>query len=262
MNETPRVAGYVYVTSAEQGRPGLSIGEQRRRIEELAASRGWLVTEIFEDSGVTGGERRSLTRLLADLDGVDKLLVAQVHRLGVGAHRLHQAIDRLHESGVDLVAVEDDIEANADDGPALRRLLSLLAQWQPKRGAASGWSPEEVVTRGFAPATVVDVGAGRGTPLLYRAFPRAHHVMIEPLPEFEPELRHLLERRSGELIASAIGSEPGNATLNVNPACLLESSINTAPGMSTVARDVPVTTLDALLSEHGWPAPFAVKIDT
>ena len=258
----PRVAGYVYATSAEEGRAGLSVAEQRSRIEEFAAQRQWPVSEVFEDAGAGAGERRALDDLLAHLEGVDKVLVASLHRLGAAPGRLHHAVERLHEAGVDLVSVDDVLEANASDGQALRQVLSLLAQWQPKRGVGSGWTPKEVAQRGFAPATVIDVGAGRGTPLLYRAFPRAYHVMVEPLPEFEPELRRILEQRRGELLATAIGSDAGTVTLNVNPSCLLESSINEAPGMTAVPRDVPITTLDALLAEHEWIPPFALKIDT
>jgi FkbM family methyltransferase len=259
---TPRAAGYVYITMAEESRAGLSAAEQRARIEELVADRGWELWAVAEDSGPTAGERVRLAELLEHAGAFDKLVVARIDRLGRMARRQHEAMERLHAGGIDLVGVEDDVEIAANAGPELRRVLSLLAEWEPDRNPYAGMRPDAMRERGFEPATVIDVGAGRGTRYLYLAFPDAHHVLLEPLADFEPELRRQVAIRSGEYHLTAVGNEPGTATINVNPACLLESSINAVPGAEPVAREVPITTLDALVAEHGWQAPFAIKIDT
>jgi FkbM family methyltransferase len=258
----PRAAGYVYVTLAEDGRPGLSAADQHARIEELVANRGWELRAVAEDSGPTAGERVRLAELLEQAGDFDKLVVARIDRLGRMARRQHEAMERLQAGGVDLVGVEDGVEVAADAGPELLSMLALLAQWEPDRNPYAGMRPDEMRQRGFAPATVIDVGAGRGTRYLYLAFPDAHHVLLEPLSDFEPELRRQVAIRSGEYHLTAVGDETGTATINVNPACLLESSINTVPGAAPVAREVPITTLDALVAEHGWKPPFAIKIDT
>jgi hypothetical protein len=51
-----------------------------------------------------------------------------------------------------------------------------------------------VASLGFQPATVIDVGAAEGTPPLYAVFPKAPHVLVEPLREFEPQLKELTDR--------------------------------------------------------------------
>jgi FkbM family methyltransferase len=131
-----------------------------------------------------------------------------------------------------------------------------------------GWSEENLRKQDFRPETLIDVGAGSGTPPLYRAFPDAYRVLIEPLAEFEQALRAQVADGSGEYLPSAVGDEPGEAVLRVDPAGLFCSSIQETSWRSDKAerglekRTVPITTLDALLDRHGWEPPFGLKIDT
>src|SRR5450755_65676 len=46
-------------------------------------------------------------------------------------------------------------------------------------------------TLGFTPKSVIDIGVAWGTPDLYEAFPASKFYLIEPLKEFEPELKRL-----------------------------------------------------------------------
>ena len=134
-------------------------------------------------------------------------------------------------------------------------------------GRETGWRPENLHKPGLEPATVIDVGVARGTPNLYDAFPEAHFVLIEPLREFEDDLKRIAKRRGGEYVLTAVGSEPGRAEIFVNPAMLVESSMlvnEWRPAEEHEAlerREVEVTTLDALRAERGWNGPFGLKID-
>lgn len=128
----------------------------------------------------------------------------------------------------------------------------------------SGWRPANLRKEGFAPSTVIDVGAGEGTLVLYKAFPDAYHVLIEPLVEHAASLQGHLSERNGEHIMSAIGDEHGSATLHVHKSALWGSSILDVHGSrdGVEARQVPVTTLDRLAAERAWRAPYGLKIDT
>jgi hypothetical protein len=66
-----------------------------------------------------------------------------------------------------------------------------------------GWTLGEVNKARFSPRTVVDVGAGRGTPQLYEAFPEAYHFLVEPLTEYESDLSKALKPYRGECIFAA-----------------------------------------------------------
>ena len=131
----------------------------------------------------------------------------------------------------------------------------------------TGWRPENLRKPGLEPATVIDVGVARGTPNLYDAFPEAYLVLIEPLSEFEDDLRRIARRRGGEYVLAAVGAEPGRAQIHVNRAMLVESSMlvnEWRPRQEHEAlerREIEVMTLDALRAERGWAAPFGLKID-
>jgi FkbM family methyltransferase len=131
----------------------------------------------------------------------------------------------------------------------------------------TGWRPENLRKPGIAPATVIDVGVAHGTPRLYDAFPDAHLVLVEPLREFEEDLRRICRRRGGEYVLAAAGPEPGTAELAVDHRMLYASSLlmdERRPAEQKEAleqRRVPVTTLDALREERGWDGPFGLKLD-
>jgi FkbM family methyltransferase len=131
----------------------------------------------------------------------------------------------------------------------------------------TGWRPENLRKEGLAPRTVIDVGVARGTPNLYEAFSDAHLVLIEPLAEFEEDLKRISKRRGGEYVLAAVGAAPGRAEIHVNPAMLYESSLlvnEWRPPEEHEAlerREIEVTTLDALRAERGWEGPFGLKID-
>ena len=117
------------------------------------------------------------------------------------------------------------------------------------------------------PRTVLDVGAADGTAELYRAYPDALVVAVEPIVEQLDALRGVLAGLPAEFHAVAVGAEEGEAELDVDPSNLLKSSFSrrtalTASNVELAPRRVPVRTLDALLSEHAWGPPFILKIDT
>jgi FkbM family methyltransferase len=224
------------VFPAERGDVGTD--QQSAQIETFARERGWDLVGIIEN----------LSRDLAD---VDKLVITSADRLG-GARRLHDVIGLLDSKGMDLVCIEQDLDTGAGSD-VLRRMLPLLA----------GWDPDRLRGRGLSPATVIDVGVASGTPELYEAFPHAFHVLIEPLREFERSLKRIVAEYTGEYHLTAVGASDGSAELRLDASPALSSFLEPAvvqrPGSGT--REVPVTTLDALRSEQGWAGPIGLKID-
>jgi FkbM family methyltransferase len=144
-------------------------------------------------------------------------------------------------------------------------MFETLARWRRDAGTG-GWSPENLrkAGLGLAPRTVIDVGVGAGTPHLYRAFPDAYHVLVEPLREWEPALQRVLENYRGEYVLAAAGAAPGAVTITVDTSALQISSIKKRwhRGELLEDREVEVVTLDALLEERGWHGPFGLKVDT
>ena len=62
-----------------------------------------------------------------------------------------------------------------------------MTTWQVMRGSMEG-ALRNAKLLGFEPQTVIDVGAALGTFELYRTFPKARHLLIEPIEENEPYL--------------------------------------------------------------------------
>lgn len=119
--------------------------------------------------------------------------------------------------------------------------------------------------------TVIDVGAAHGTPALYRRFPDARLLLVDPLEEHEEALRIVLESRIGSYDLCALGRVSGEVVINVVPNSIERSSIlertpltalNEQDAEGSGVRTVALRTLDEVVADHGVPGPFGVKIDT
>jgi len=111
-------------------------------------------------------------------------------------------------------------------------------------------------------ATVVDIGAaaGKWTRRSLRHFPKARHLLIEPLREREADLAALRAAYPNvEFALAAAGETLGEITLNV--AGDLDSSGVYGASVAN-PRMVPQTTIDREIAERKLPAPYFLKLDT
>ncbi|SFR40854.1 FkbM family methyltransferase [Litoreibacter janthinus] len=123
---------------------------------------------------------------------------------------------------------------------------------------------------GFTPDCVIDVGVHDGTPWLYRSFPDAHFVLVDPQAECEAAVKARVAPKSFDFRAVALGAAQGKAMLSVpetDPgkggamASLKERTEKLADTFTDVAkREVPVITLDMLAVN--LPGRLGLKIDT
>lgn len=117
---------------------------------------------------------------------------------------------------------------------------------------------------GFKPKTIIDVGVAEGTGDLYRNFPDAYYLLIEPLVEFKPCLKKILTRHQGSYVLAAAGSCSQQVTLNVHDKHLEGSSLykesmgNSADGHEI---EVPMLTIDSMVNDKTLAGPFLIKVD-
>lgn len=119
-----------------------------------------------------------------------------------------------------------------------------------------------LIRQGFQPQTVFDVGVADGTSELYKAFPQAQHVLIEPLVEYTQTIQALAAKYKILFFIAAAGSQPGTTVINIGHDMrkssvlrdLIKSDIQTK-------RTVPVITLDGLRQEHDFLPPYLLKVD-
>lgn len=126
----PSVAILVRVSTRKQ--------ETDRQITELsavAASKGWEVTEVVQEAGISGSSkiRPGLDRAmeLARAGRIRKVLVHEVSRIGRRNSVVHAFIDDLTDLGVSLYWHAQGIETILDSGkrnPAAGVMLALLAE--------------------------------------------------------------------------------------------------------------------------------------
>jgi FkbM family methyltransferase len=110
------------------------------------------------------------------------------------------------------------------------------------------------------------VGVGEGTPDLYEAFPEPFLVLVEPLSEFVASIEAILKSRKGVHLAMGAGEREELRTIHVEPRLTNRSSLYARNAIELThdpitAREVQITTLDAVLRIHHWQPPFGLKID-
>ena len=120
-----------------------------------------------------------------------------------------------------------------------------------------------IVKLGFNPGTVIDVGVGYGTHDLYKYFPDAKHILIEPLIEFKENLMEIGKTYDIEYVISAAGSQSGTTILNVHPDLEGSSIFKEMEGehVDGFERSVPVVTLNEVCSGKQLITPFLLKMD-
>jgi FkbM family methyltransferase len=117
---------------------------------------------------------------------------------------------------------------------------------------------ERLKSLGFSPQTIFDIGYASGTSHLYGIFEDARYCIIEPLEESQP----LIEAKAAEYpgsvaVCAAAGAEEGTLSFGVDPGLSGSSFFLKSKNI----REVPVTTIDALVNEHSLIGPMLMKLD-
>ena len=122
---------------------------------------------------------------------------------------------------------------------------------------------DHLVRLGFKPATIIDVGAANGTFELYTQFPSSKHILIEPLIEFEKDLKHITDIYDAEYVIAAAGEKKRNVIINVHPDLVGSSIFNEVEGASVdgFARNIPMITLEDVCKERMLKGCYLIKID-
>jgi FkbM family methyltransferase len=147
------------------------------------------------------------------------------------------------------------------DKLVLVNILSRFRKPQTQRDSLKGVI-EQARRLGITPATVIDAGAANGTAELYETFPNAHHLLVEPLVEFEPAIIALKQRIAKlDYLIAALGPVEGETTIHVHPDLYGSSTRleDEASDVNGTPRTVPVRRLDDLCAN--LPAPYLLKVD-
>lgn len=124
---------------------------------------------------------------------------------------------------------------------------------------------QHVKTLGFQPGTIFDVGVAEGTPPLYRAFPDAQFILVEPIEEFVPAMEEIAKDYNATYILAAAGPECAETSIRVYGGLTGSTIVNVydKPASATGGqiRRVPMIALDSLFESHSIEAPVLLKLD-
>jgi FkbM family methyltransferase len=129
------------------------------------------------------------------------------------------------------------------------------------------WTPAHLAEL-VAARTVVDVGVAFGTWELYRAFPAARFILVEPLRDYAEYLDEIAAQYRCDIVYKALGVREELCEIRVDPRVLTRSSLHvrtelTDTGSPLEMRRIEMTTLDCLLEVYGdLEGPILLKIDT
>jgi FkbM family methyltransferase len=118
------------------------------------------------------------------------------------------------------------------------------------------------------PQTILDVGVLTGTYELVQAFPRAHHVLFEPVKEHHASItaNYTKWKVKYSLIPCAVSSQCGHVNLktwSVYPGQGISHarmSTDSTPSSDSTAA-VQMITLDSFAGSQALPGPFLLKVD-
>ncbi len=130
--ETPRVIGYIRVSTTDQVDSGLGLEAQRKQIIAECARRGWELLEIAEDAGISGKgiDRPAIQKSLQALaDGeADVLMCAKLDRLSRDIRNILQVADMAKFHGWNLVLLDCNLDTTTPYGTAQLNMMATFAQ--------------------------------------------------------------------------------------------------------------------------------------
>jgi len=131
MGKGKRVGIYLRVSTSSQ-----TTDNQRLELERVAAQRGWIIADIYEDRGVSGAigrdKRPALDRLCADATQgkLDIIASWSLDRLGRSLQHLVNFISDLNEQGVGLYLHQQGVDSSTAAGKAMLGMCSVFAQFE------------------------------------------------------------------------------------------------------------------------------------
>jgi FkbM family methyltransferase len=126
---------------------------------------------------------------------------------------------------------------------------------------------DNLKTMGFVPKHIVDVGANHGTWTreVLMHFPEANYTLLEPQHWLQKSFQDILDvNPKVQFYPVGAGEREGSFQFTIvdrDDSCSFRYSKEEAETAGFEQIEIPVVTLNGLLSENKWPIPDIIKID-
>lgn len=132
-NERMIAAVYIRVSTEDQAREGFSLGEQKEKLLQLCASKGYEVFKVYEDAGISAKDmehRPAFQEMLQDMRAgkINYIVVYKLDRVTRSVRDLEELISQLEKYNCYLVCDRDDVNTSTANGRFFVRMLTVLSQ--------------------------------------------------------------------------------------------------------------------------------------
>lgn len=147
--------------------------------------------------------------------------------------------------------------------PFLERRAMKFLRRRGYHVALERYSAPYLASFGFNVSTLVDIGVWDGTPEFYEAFPNAHLVLVDPIPDLATRSARWSER-SGGLTVINMGAGSIDTTAELMLAKSMSTFLTRLDGIRESSGSVvaQISSLDSMLATHHIGGPYGIKIDT
>ena len=126
-----RAAAYLRVSTNSQI-DGESLRTQRSSIQNYCESRGWELSKIYEDAGISGvkDDRPALQSLLAAAKAgvIDAVVVRDLSRYGRSARDLLNNLQTLKDCSVTFISLKEGIDGSGPYGEFMTTIIAAICQ--------------------------------------------------------------------------------------------------------------------------------------
>jgi len=128
-----KVVGYIRVSTEEQSREGVSLENQKERIENYAKAKGWNLIKVYSDPGYSGKDlkRPGIQELIQDIreKKFEAVIVYKVDRLTRKQRDLYNLLEGEFEThGVGFVSITETFDTTTATGKAFLGMLGVFNQ--------------------------------------------------------------------------------------------------------------------------------------
>lgn len=134
-----KIAGYIRVSTDEQAEKGVSLDEQRERLQSYCKAMGWPEPTIYEDEGYSAKDLRrpDLTRFLNELK-IEKytlLITTKLDRLSRRLFDILSLIDYLDKHNCSYASTSEPFDTTTPAGRMTLQMLGMVAEFERERNS-------------------------------------------------------------------------------------------------------------------------------